>query len=126
MDIAADGSDINMSVENIGEGDDAAHGLDVHAAIFHVVNAHYGIGSFERQISLQVLGRERTGRGMKIENGVGGNKQLVVDLATSPVSSLEHMGSDFNPVAILLLIDFYTVRLHRGRHHHFGAATRLY
>src|SRR5580698_11673230 len=107
MDITTDGADVNTSVENIGEVDHAAHGLHVDGAIFHVANVHYSIRYFERQVSLQVLGRQRAGRRMKIEDGVRRNKQLIVDLATLPAGTLQYVGCDINPVAVLLLIDFY-------------------
>src|SRR5277367_2137602 len=106
MDIAADGADINTSVENIGEVDHPAHGLHVDSAIFHVANVYYRICPFERQVSLQVLGRQRTGRRMKIEDSVRRNEQLVVDLATLPAGALQDVGCDINAIAVLLLIDF--------------------
>src|SRR5450631_3091726 len=124
--VAADRSDVDVAVANIAERDRSAHRPHVHMAVIYVTNIHNRIRAFQRQVALQVLGRQRTGRRTEIEGSVGRNQHFVVNLAALLVRSLQQVGRDFYPVAILQFVDFHFVRLERGRHHHLIAASRLH
>ncbi len=47
MDVAADGSDLNVAVADIGQRDRPAHRPDVHMTITYVANIHHGIRALQ-------------------------------------------------------------------------------
>ena len=65
-DIAADRSDLHVSVANIGQGNGATHGLHVHMAILHVADAYDCVRAFECQVALQMIGGKWAGRRVQI------------------------------------------------------------
>ena len=126
MDVAADGSDLNVAVANIGQRDWSAHRPRVYMTVPDVAHIHHRIRAFQGQIALQAFHRQRTGRRTESERSVRRDQQFIVDLARLLVRAPQQMRRDFNPVAILLLVDFHVTRFERGRHHHLIAAPRLY
>src|SRR5271166_285941 len=46
VDVAADGSDLNVTIANIGECDRAAHRPDMHVGIFDFADGNYRVRAF--------------------------------------------------------------------------------
>src|SRR5271169_6196603 len=124
--MSADGSNLNVAIANIRKRNRSAHRPYVYMTILDVVNIHHRIRAFQRQVSMQALRRQGTRRRVKVEGSVRRNQHFVVNPAGLLVRALQQMRRDFNPVAILLLVDFHVVRLESSRHQDLVSAARLY
>lgn len=125
-DAAADGRDLDMAVFNVAYGNWSAHGGDMEVPVADVVDIDDGVGAFEGQITLKILGRQGAGGGAQAEGGVGGDLEFVVDAAGLSVGAGEEVRGDFDAVAALFVIDFGLIGLRNGPDDHLTAVAGLY
>ena len=76
---AADRGDFHVAVAHIAERDGPTNGRYVDMSVADVVNVDDGVGAFEGEVSLEILGRQRASRRAQVEGSVGRNLKLVVD-----------------------------------------------